>query len=470
VHAGRTFPDVSRFRFGEFTLLPRRRLLLRSGVAVPLIPKYFDLLQLLVERRHEALDRREIFDRIWADVVVTDGALTQAVRTLRRVLQDDPRAPQYIRTVSRHGYQFVFEPVIVDSDDAPPATEAVRPAPVESGRESEAEYTRLIARLLATEAHAGASDDDRREAAERLHVLGTGAALERLDAAPGHAEARAILRDARWDVPGAGEVPLLGAPDPVASVAALVKLRVRGAVRAALRRLGTAAAGGAIAGIVAGMIGGTSLMLAGDGPASVSVPLALMIIAGLAGAFGAAGIGAGLAAAEVLARARRRLGLAICGALSGMTAALLASLALRAVFGSVVGRPPAAIGGPFEGLLIGFAAGLGYGWATPTPRGGGMATPHGPARIRAALATAVCCALAGALLGAAGARTVSVTLDNIAETYAGSQVGLGPLARLIGEQDARPMTRSLVSALEGLFFGFGLAFGLTHRPSGRSSA
>lgn len=98
-----------------------------------------------------------------------------------------------------------------------------------------------------------------------------------------------------------------------------------------------------------------------------------------------------------------------------------------------------------------------------------MATPHGPARFRAALATAACCAIAGALLGAIGARTVSVTLDNIAETYAGSQVGLGPLARLIGEQDARPMTRSLVSALEGLLFGFGLAFGLTHRPSGRSS-
>ena len=460
---------MPRFRFGEFTLLPRRRLLLRSGVAIPLIPKYFDLLQLLVERRHEALDRREIFDRVWADVVVTDGALSQAIRTLRRALQDDSRAPQYIRTVSRHGYQFVFEPVIVEDDDAPPLVEPPARAADETARETEAQYSLLLARLLAIDAHAGASDDERREAAERLHLLGTDEALERLDSRPGHEEARAILRDARWDVPGAGEVPLLNAPDPVASVAALIRLRIRGALRAAVRRLGTAAAGGAVAGMVAGIVGGTSLMLAGERPASLSVPLALMIVGGLAGAFGAAGVGAGLAAAEVLARARRRRGLMICGALSGMGAALLANLALRAVFGSLVGRPPAEIGGPIEGLVIGFAAGLGYGWATPTPRGGGMATPHGPARFRAALATAACCAIAGALLGAIGARTVSVTLDNIAETYAGSQVGLGPLARLIGEQDARPMTRSLVSALEGLLFGFGLAFGLTHRPSGRSS-
>jgi hypothetical protein len=98
-----------------------------------------------------------------------------------------------------------------------------------------------------------------------------------------------------------------------------------------------------------------------------------------------------------------------------------------------------------------------------------MATPSGAARLRAALATGACCALGGALLGALGGRTVSVTLDAIADTYAGSQVGLGPLARILGEQDLRPMTRTITSALEGLLFGFGLAFGLTHRPSSQSS-
>jgi DNA-binding winged helix-turn-helix (wHTH) protein len=461
--------DAPRYRFGEFTLLPRRRLLLRGSTAVPLIPKYFDLLQLLIERRHEALDRREIFERVWADVVVTDGALSQAVRTLRRVLQDDPRAPRYIRTVSRHGYQFVFEPVVMDRDEVPAAAEPLPHTHEEGRRDADAQYARLLARLLAADAHANASDDERREAAEQLHLLGTREALERLDARPGHASARALLRDARWDVPGAGEVPLFTAPDPLASVTALVALRTRGAARAAARRLGRAAAGGGLAGIVAGAIGGTSLMLAVDGPARVSTPVALMIIGGLAGAFGAAGVGAGLAAAEVLARARRRLGITACGALSGMAAALLANVALRAIFGSVVGRPPAEIGGPLEGLVIGFAAGLGYAWGTPTPRGGGMATPQGAARLKAAFATAACCAVGGALLGALGGRTVSVTLDNIAETYAGSQVGLGPLARLLGEQDARPMTRSLVSGFEGLLFGFGLAFGLTYRPPARTS-
>ncbi len=107
-----------RYRFSEFTLSPQRRLLLRDGREVPLIPRYFDLLLLLIERRREAVHRREIFDRAWPDVIVSDSALSQAVRTIRRTLGDDSREPRFIRTVSRHGYQFVHPEVIEEEDDA----------------------------------------------------------------------------------------------------------------------------------------------------------------------------------------------------------------------------------------------------------------------------------------------------------------------------------------------------------------
>jgi len=78
-----------RYRFADFTLSPARRSLRRGGREVPLIPRYLDLLLLLVEKRSVALHRQEIFDRVWADVVVSDGALSQAVRTLRRTLGED---------------------------------------------------------------------------------------------------------------------------------------------------------------------------------------------------------------------------------------------------------------------------------------------------------------------------------------------------------------------------------------------
>jgi DNA-binding winged helix-turn-helix (wHTH) protein len=127
---------VVRYRFSEFTLSPQRRLLLRDGREVPLIPRYFDLLLLLIERRSEAVHRREIFDRAWPDVIVSESALSQAVRTIRRTLGDDSREPRFIRTVSRHGYQFVHSEVIEEEDDASwpvaqPAAAVAPPAPID---------------------------------------------------------------------------------------------------------------------------------------------------------------------------------------------------------------------------------------------------------------------------------------------------------------------------------------------------
>ena len=91
---------------------------------MPLIPRYFDLLVLLVEQRDRAVSKQEIFDRVWTDVVVSDSALTQAIRTIRRTLGDDPREPRFVRTVSRRGYQFVFVPVEVEDDAGPWPVEA----------------------------------------------------------------------------------------------------------------------------------------------------------------------------------------------------------------------------------------------------------------------------------------------------------------------------------------------------------
>ena len=62
---------VPRYRFSEFVLSPRRRMLTRNGREQPLIPRYFDLLVFLVERRGEAVHRRDIFDQIAALSVET---------------------------------------------------------------------------------------------------------------------------------------------------------------------------------------------------------------------------------------------------------------------------------------------------------------------------------------------------------------------------------------------------------------
>jgi hypothetical protein len=57
-----------------------------------------------------------------------------------------------------------------------------------------------------------------------------------------------------------------------------------------------------------------------------------------------------------------------------------------------------------------------------------------------------------------------MSLDFMANAYPGSQVGLAPLSRLLGEDEPGRLTRLAISAWEGLLFGSGLALGLTRRP------
>ena len=447
-----------RFLFADFTLSPTRRVLLRGGRELPLIPRYFDLLVLLLQRRGEAVHRREIMGAVWSDVVVSDGALSQAVRTLRRVLDDDPHEPAYIRTVSRHGYRFIFPGVVEEPDDlslpAPPAPQTDPAAPEADPFEA------ALATLLAP----GPIDsEERRDAAERLHLLGTAEALARLDRRKGHEAARAVLRDTRWDAAGSGPVPLLGQPGALHTMRALVALRLARALRLAESRWLGAVLGGAVAGLLAGTLGGVALRFGPGSRAADSVPVVLGLVGLVIGGLGAAGVGAGLAAAEVVARSFRAPALVICGALGGGAIGAGSHLLALWTIEGLFGRDLSPVAGGFEGLVLGAAAGLGYALSTPRAEGG-MATPSGAARARAVLVTGLACAAAAVALALNGSYLGAMSLDFMAHSFPGSQVGLGPLASLLGEAEPGLATRTFISAWEGLMFGGGLVLGLTRRP------
>jgi DNA-binding winged helix-turn-helix (wHTH) protein len=433
----------------------------RGGRDVPLIPRYLDLLILLVRRRNEAVPRRDILDEVWSDVVVSDGALTQAVRSLRRALGDNSREPAFVRTVSRHGYQFVFADVSEEPDEG--ALDAPAP-PSAAATEGRDPYEDALSRLLVTEPVAAGEEGEaeRREAAEALHALGTEEALRRLDQRPGHASARALLRDTRWDVPGAGLVPLLGVPGGLTAARILVHMRLRRALRLAGRRWTGASAGGATAGLAGGALGGIALVLAPGSSAQASVIVPLAFVGALVGGLGAAGVGAGLAMAEALARSLRGLALVALGAIGGATVGFAAHVLGRWTLAALFGQDLWMVGGGLEGLGLGAAAGLGYALATPRPDGG-MAAPRGGERVMAAFVAGLCCALAAIVLTWAGRSLAGASLNMMARAFQGSQVGLAPLAGLVGEREMGPLTRTVLAAYEGLLFGIGLILGLTRR-------
>jgi DNA-binding winged helix-turn-helix (wHTH) protein len=455
---------VPRYHFDEFVLSSRRRLLLRGAKEQPLIPRYFDLLVFLVEHRHEAVHRRDIFDRVWTDAIVSDSALSQAIRTIRRVLGDDPREPRFIGTVSRHGYRFVFAEVREEDDEGawPPAVVA-GPAVVETvvvALPVTDPFDPLIDRITRVAADS-AEEEDQREAAELLHGLGTAEALRRLDMRPGHALGRALLRDTRWDAAEAGSVPLMGQPAFLATAQALIRLRLRRASREVAARWQGASAAAALAGVIGGALGGLLLASVPGSEASFAVVPVLALIGACCGALGGAGVGAGLSAAEAADRSRRTaslvLGAAVGGGLAGTIAQWLGRWSLAALVGVKLD-----IGGSVEGVIIGAAAGLGYGLATSGTEGG-LAAPRGKRRLRVALMTAIACGLAGLVLSYAGWPLVGGTVHAIATGSGGSQAALTPLGRLLGEPDFGPLSSAISGTFEGLLFGLGLSFGLTRR-------
>jgi DNA-binding winged helix-turn-helix (wHTH) protein len=107
-----------RIVFGDCELDSGRRILLRHGRPTPLSPKAFQLLELLVDRRPEAVAKAELLEHLWADAFVSDASLHNLVAEIRVALGDNPRAARYIRTVPRFGYAFQGDARLAALDDA----------------------------------------------------------------------------------------------------------------------------------------------------------------------------------------------------------------------------------------------------------------------------------------------------------------------------------------------------------------
>lgn len=95
------------YRFDAFELDPAERRLLRDGAPVEINARYLDALALLVAEAGRLVAKERFLAEVWRGVPVTDEALTQCVRSLRRALGDDAARPRFIETVPRHGYRFV---------------------------------------------------------------------------------------------------------------------------------------------------------------------------------------------------------------------------------------------------------------------------------------------------------------------------------------------------------------------------
>lgn len=107
------------FLFDNFALYPEDRRLTCGGATVELNARYLDALVLLVRERGQLISKDRFLNEVWRGVPVTDEALTQCIKMLRRQLGDNAANPRFIETVPKHGYRFIAP---VETAGAPPAS------------------------------------------------------------------------------------------------------------------------------------------------------------------------------------------------------------------------------------------------------------------------------------------------------------------------------------------------------------
>jgi DNA-binding winged helix-turn-helix (wHTH) protein/tetratricopeptide (TPR) repeat protein len=102
-------PGNQIYEFGAFRIDAARRLLLRDGTVVPLTPKAFDTLVVLVENSARVLEKEELMKMLWPDSFVEERNLTVNISSLRKALGESASDHRYIVTVPGRGYRFVAD-------------------------------------------------------------------------------------------------------------------------------------------------------------------------------------------------------------------------------------------------------------------------------------------------------------------------------------------------------------------------
>src|SRR5207253_11404373 len=97
------------YKFGEFIVDGDQKVLLRNDSPLPLAPKVFDTLLILVDSGGRIVEKEQLMSRLWPDSFVEESNLTFNIQQLRKALGDNARQPRFIETVARRGYRFIAE-------------------------------------------------------------------------------------------------------------------------------------------------------------------------------------------------------------------------------------------------------------------------------------------------------------------------------------------------------------------------
>lgn len=107
--------DKPIYEFGSFRLDAGQHILLRDGQIVPLTPKVFETLRVLIENYGQVVEKDELLQKVWSDTVVEETSLAKNISVLRKVLNENG-SKSFIETIPKRGYRFTAEVEEVEID------------------------------------------------------------------------------------------------------------------------------------------------------------------------------------------------------------------------------------------------------------------------------------------------------------------------------------------------------------------
>lgn len=105
------------YLFDGFRVDAGERILFRENREVPLTPKVFDTLLVLLENCGHVLTKKELMQQVWPDSFVEENNLAQNISILRKALGESKEGEHYIQTVPRRGYRFVADVSATGGDE-----------------------------------------------------------------------------------------------------------------------------------------------------------------------------------------------------------------------------------------------------------------------------------------------------------------------------------------------------------------
>ena len=106
--AAKQVADIESFNFGNVELNFKKYVARKSGEALDLSAREFEILRYLIRRRGEIVTRDQLLDEVWGyDSTPVTRTVDNHIARLRQKIERDPSDPKHIITVHRIGYRFI---------------------------------------------------------------------------------------------------------------------------------------------------------------------------------------------------------------------------------------------------------------------------------------------------------------------------------------------------------------------------